>query len=910
MKNLKRVLSLGLASVMLVGMMVVGASAADFTDAEDIVHDEAVKVLVALNVINGKEDGSYFAPKDNVTRGEMAKMIATIKLGGSGVNTGVKTVPSFTDIGGHWAEAYIEYCADMGIISGRGDGTFDPNGNVTNLEATKMVLTTLGYEAKAYHLEGATWASQTDELARSTCDPQLYKDLQSSLVMNEPATRDTAAQILWNGLQNETRTINPEKNTNNLEVTWGYGGSGKTLLKERYDGDIMLGTYVGNYDYQPNGALKGEIAVQPASGAAVHFPSDLSIDNIGEEVRVIWKDGDKGTDGSPDNKDTIFGVFNTGATRVVRSQLSKIKDQKSSKAQINIDGSKYDTTNTVAVITNYSTEADKAANDGNDTTNSALTSALKRNSGNPIKAVFDDDGKIDTIYVTESYVAAVTAVNSTSITLNNGAGSALKFEDHDIEEGLKKGDVVVYTPLYGTSATATDGIVTVAKAEVVSGEVTGYKNTSTNDDVAGQTNYDDSITIDGKTYKFNYQNGGQASAAGVSAKNGLLATIPDADDVITKFAKSENSYIGEDVDLYLANGYVVAAVQTSETSNNYSVVTEVKTATAGSVFSALQLQVMGADGTKDIITVSDDDVNDINNDGDVDQDDFNVGDIVTYTFDKNDEAEVKVRDAAAVKTVSYNSKAKTVNGKATSADCVFFAQTKTGLTLGTNAKVLSGAEWEAYDIRSLDTDSWTTKVAAVYTKDDKVVAVFVDVADTPEGAKDDTIYGVVSDYTGRVKDYYTYTIQANGEEYSVSYKSNALQKGDLVSFRPTADNTYNSGKINEIKTTEPNYFVGYVKEYSSRDNTLTFFDSTESDGNGAYVGSGTAKTYALDSDCKIIYVDQDNQKSLGEGTIDEFNAIENKPNVAFITKLSDGDTVIDVLFVETSGKEHVNYRNK
>ena len=62
MRNLKRALSLALASMMLIGMMVVSAGAAskDFTDKAEIKHTEAVNTLVALNVIGGKEDGSYF----------------------------------------------------------------------------------------------------------------------------------------------------------------------------------------------------------------------------------------------------------------------------------------------------------------------------------------------------------------------------------------------------------------------------------------------------------------------------------------------------------------------------------------------------------------------------------------------------------------------------------------------------------------------------------------------------------------------------------------------------------------------------------------------------------------------------------------------------------------------------------
>ena len=120
MKNLKRVLSLGLASVMLMGMMVMGASAKDFTDAADIEHAEAVDILVALKVVNGKEDGSHFDPKGDVTRAEMAKMIAYICQGGT-VSKEVEET-GLTDIRGHWAETHISYCYTQGILSGQGGG--------------------------------------------------------------------------------------------------------------------------------------------------------------------------------------------------------------------------------------------------------------------------------------------------------------------------------------------------------------------------------------------------------------------------------------------------------------------------------------------------------------------------------------------------------------------------------------------------------------------------------------------------------------------------------------------------------------------------------------------------------------------------------------------------------------------
>ena len=78
MRNLKRALSLALAAIMLIGMMVVSASAAgfdDFSDKDEIVNKDAVSMLTILGVINGKEDGSFFDPAGNVTRAKHNKAI-------------------------------------------------------------------------------------------------------------------------------------------------------------------------------------------------------------------------------------------------------------------------------------------------------------------------------------------------------------------------------------------------------------------------------------------------------------------------------------------------------------------------------------------------------------------------------------------------------------------------------------------------------------------------------------------------------------------------------------------------------------------------------------------------------------------------------------------------------------------
>ena len=168
MRNLKRALSLALAAIMLIGMMVVSASAVsynDLTDKDQIVNKDAVSMLVTLGVIEGKPDGSY-APTEGVDRAQMAKMISVIM--NQGVDNGAlyENSPSgLTDISSHWAKGHINYCYTTGIIAGRGNGKFDPDAGVTGSEAAKMLLVAAGYDPAIEGLTGTDWEINTNALA-------------------------------------------------------------------------------------------------------------------------------------------------------------------------------------------------------------------------------------------------------------------------------------------------------------------------------------------------------------------------------------------------------------------------------------------------------------------------------------------------------------------------------------------------------------------------------------------------------------------------------------------------------------------------------------------------------------------------------------------------------------------------
>lgn len=198
MKNFRSAFCMVLCCVILLGMTVVTAYAANFTDTDKIVNTEAVETLVKLNVMNGKDDGT-FDPTGLVTRAEMCKMISRIMNSGDDFQEGVMGKNfsySYTDIIGHWAKDYIAHCDELGIVSGPGDGTFSPDGNVAGVEAAKMLLVAIGYDATIEGFTGSTWADAVTDYANQK---NLFYGL-NSFDASTALTRDTAAQMIYNSL--------------------------------------------------------------------------------------------------------------------------------------------------------------------------------------------------------------------------------------------------------------------------------------------------------------------------------------------------------------------------------------------------------------------------------------------------------------------------------------------------------------------------------------------------------------------------------------------------------------------------------------------------------------------------------------------------------------------------------------
>ncbi|MBP1737412.1 MAG: putative periplasmic solute-binding protein [Oscillospiraceae bacterium] len=206
MRKAKKFFALILCLSMAVSLLTTGVSAASasasastgastssaLTDFSQSTHQDAVSLMVKLGLINGivqSDNTVAFEPSGSLTRAQMAKIIVTaLNL----VNTQtLSSSDTFTDTSASWAESYITACAGIGVIDGLGDGTFNPDGTVTVIEAAKMLLTAMGVSG----LSGSDWQTAAETSAET------YGLLSGiTAAATDAITRDDAAQLIYNAL--------------------------------------------------------------------------------------------------------------------------------------------------------------------------------------------------------------------------------------------------------------------------------------------------------------------------------------------------------------------------------------------------------------------------------------------------------------------------------------------------------------------------------------------------------------------------------------------------------------------------------------------------------------------------------------------------------------------------------------
>lgn len=106
--------------------------------------------IVTALVARGQVRGfpdGTFRPEAPVTRAEFTKLLVLATGTGAGLPPAQPSFSRFRDVRGHWAQGYVEAAAESGLVMGYPDGLFRPDGRITRQEAIVMAVRALGLEA-------------------------------------------------------------------------------------------------------------------------------------------------------------------------------------------------------------------------------------------------------------------------------------------------------------------------------------------------------------------------------------------------------------------------------------------------------------------------------------------------------------------------------------------------------------------------------------------------------------------------------------------------------------------------------------------------------------------------------------------------------------------------------------------
>ena len=288
-KNLKKVISSVAALTMVASS--VAAFAVDFPDVESTAsYAQAVQELSALDVISGYDDGT-FGPDKLVTRAEITKMIVDALAERSSAEASTEST-KFADVSAdHWAKGYINQGVANGFIAGMSDTEFDPDANVTYVQAQKMLVSAIGYETFAQGQGG--WPTGYKTYAASLDITKGISGIKDSTEL----TRAQVAQMIDNAMDAPLCVIagwKPEWNgtqTPNLEIRDGKEGRAyETLFTEKHDAYKVYGRVTETSKSENSGLDADQVKFKVEK--ADKFDDDkITTDNMQEEPMYIGNSG-------------------------------------------------------------------------------------------------------------------------------------------------------------------------------------------------------------------------------------------------------------------------------------------------------------------------------------------------------------------------------------------------------------------------------------------------------------------------------------------------------------------------------------------------------------------------------------------------------------------------------------------
>lgn len=221
---MKKWISLLLAAAMALSLAIPALAATpSFSDISDPELREEVDILRMLGLVGGDGSGN-FNPSGTLTRAEFCKM-AIVAMGKGDLEPLYRNRTLFPDVrSSHWARGYINLAANINtdgsidsgssggsssgegggtastatkLVRGTGDGTFQPDRNITFAEAVTTLMRILGYNDSD---AGMLWPQGYLNLAAQT---GLSEGISASA--NDPITRAQAAHLFCNLLGSDLK---------------------------------------------------------------------------------------------------------------------------------------------------------------------------------------------------------------------------------------------------------------------------------------------------------------------------------------------------------------------------------------------------------------------------------------------------------------------------------------------------------------------------------------------------------------------------------------------------------------------------------------------------------------------------------------------------------------------------------
>ena len=825
---MKKLLALVLALVM--SMSLVTISNADFKDADKIDYTEAVDVMNAVGVFVGDEKGNFNA-KENLTREQAAKIIAYLELGSKAADAMVGG-NTFTDVASsRWSAGFIAYCAQAGIVSGVGDGKFDPAGQLTALQFGKMLLVELGYDAKAEKMVGTDWAINTSKLMATA---KLMDGIDGSV--NQVLTREKAAQMTLNAIKAPMVTY--ETKGSSISVNGAEINFGASVAK------YETSTIAKDQNISNQKLTSGEYTVELGEKLYKDLKK-LSTTDAFERSATEWKLKAESIGVYADDADLVY--YKGTKIGDIYADLGLSKGISKTKVTMYVNGVAASYTSG----TGYGVNSDIVK--GNQT----------KIGGNGVEldVYYDSDTDSVTFVLIETYVGKVaaaykaTSTKDAYVTLNvtpadgfTGIGGSFD------TESFSKDDIVAYT--YSNKA-GDRGIQTMYLADKVSGTLSAYTT-------------DGSVTVSGTKY----------DADKVSATN------------IKEFSQTVDK--GSDVVLYLdANGY--ALYLDADTSSQYAVVLDYAPGSRLEPARVKLLFTDGTTKKVDIDVVKThsgsgssmvwNDINSVSYDAaGVAGKTLNQYDIVAYSVNSDNEYELKVVAKGKVVNAGAptNANIDLIKNGATKLETAVVGDRSVydstqlryadGKTVFLTKDVKNKTSYSAYEgIANVPNATLEYTASATTPKDNKtVVTVFQkDSATTPAA----TVIFVLNDQDVKMSSGNKDLLFVKGNTDGVSYTKDLGEFYEYTAYLNGEKITLRTDKNNRITAKS----LVYGPQYDSKGilNGWEYADGINAAGNTAY----TAGAYLVSADAVIHTVGTD---AVSNGTITLGNSLAaNTPKTTY-----------------------------